>query len=110
MGADGLDVREERRRREPRDDVVRDSGLQRLAAARRDETSTAMGRTQNRGRVSGQVRSARFTEVQTRLAQRKGKKTDPNVVPWSPILITSATLSFIMMAPIGMPCRSPQPQ
>lgn len=41
-----------------------------------------------------------------RVSGERGKKeegTDPKVVPWSPILMMSATLSFMRIAPMGTP-------
>lgn len=55
-------------------------------------------------RYAGLERSA-AVEAVSKWGKGGGGGTDPKVVPWSPILIMSATLSFMRIAPMGTPCK-----
>lgn len=55
-------------------------------------------------RYSGLERSTTVYQYGQNVIWWQEEGTHPKVVPWSPILMISATLSFIRMAPIGTPC------
>lgn len=85
MGGEGGDVGEEGRGDDAGENVVRYAGLEGAAA----------------GRGDGGL------EWELGWDARK-RRTNPKVVPWSPILMMSATLSFMRIAPMGTPCEGTQ--